>query len=242
MSAVPPVFGPTEVVGDDQADNLAVVQIALPLSREQLRAALAVGHAQMGGEPPLEEMTVLDVRREVEGYLGAASIIDLHREAAVVAERIAPEHAAELDSAIDRAYTRPPAPPRISQDPRYGDGTVTLNTDDHDEVTVPEPAWCVGHDDDTVGYLADTTHNGPVITAAAVTSQNGQTPIMEARITQAPHGEIHPEALPLLAFQLDIDATVTPEDGRNITRALRVAAARLDRALADLAHLRGEKR
>ncbi|WP_329471701.1 hypothetical protein OIE75_20360 [Streptomyces sp. NBC_01723] len=242
MSAVPPVFGPTEIVGDDQADNLAIVQIALPLSREQLRTALAIGHAQMGGEPPLADMDVLDVRREIEGYLGAASVIDLHREASVVAERITPEHAAELDAAIDRAYTRRPAAPRTPQDPRYSQGSVTLQTLDQGEVTVPEPAWCVGHDDELVGYLADLTHNGPSTTAGAVTARYGRIPVLEANITHAPHADKQREQAPLLSIRVDVDANVAPEDARHIAQALRVAAVRLDRAITGLDHLRGEQR
>ncbi|MEU7399717.1 hypothetical protein [Streptomyces sp. NPDC044948] len=241
MSAMPPVFGPTEIVGDDQADNLAVVQIALPLSREQLRAALAIGHAQMGGEPPLADMTAVDVRREVEGYLGAASIIDLHREAAVVDERITPEHAAELDAAIDRAYTRPAPAPRIPQSPQYGQGTVTLQTLDQGDVTTAEPVWCRGHDDEIVGLLGDITHYGAAVTADAVTTRDGRTCIMAAQITQAPHGR-HPEKLPLMSIRVDVDTLATTEDARNISQALRVAAIRLDRATADLARQRGEQR
>jgi hypothetical protein len=127
------------------------------------------------------------------------------------------------------------------QSPRYRDRTVVLQTIDHGEVTVPEPAWCIGHDDDLVEYLADITHDGPVITADATTTRYGRERIMEARISQAPHGEIRPEPLPLLHVHLDVDATVATEDGRNLTRALRAAAARNDRALDELAHLRGER-
>jgi hypothetical protein len=127
------------------------------------------------------------------------------------------------------------------QAPRYRDRTVILDTIDHGEVTLPEPAWCIGHDDDPVGYLADITHNGPAITADATTAQHGRLHILEARITQAPHGSIRPEPLPLLTVHLDIDATVATEDGRNLTQALRTAAHRIDRALDGLAHLRGER-
>lgn len=128
------------------------------------------------------------------------------------------------------------------QSPRYRDRTVILQTLDHGEVTVPEPAWCIGHDDDLVGHLADITHNGPVITADVLTARYGRTQILEARISQAPHGELRPEPLPVLYFHLDIDATVATEDGRHLTRALRAAAARLDRALDELTHLRGGRR
>ncbi|MER6147978.1 DUF6907 domain-containing protein [Streptomyces hirsutus] len=128
------------------------------------------------------------------------------------------------------------------QDPRYRDGTVILQTLDRGEVVVPEPAWCRGHDDDLVGYLADVTHNGPVIRADAVTARYGPLQVLEARITQAPHGEIRPEPLPLLAIHVDVEVTVAVEDGRNLTQALRAAAARIDRALDEVARLRGDRR
>ncbi|PWJ02410.1 hypothetical protein DKG34_38705 [Streptomyces sp. NWU49] len=245
MTTMPPTFGPTEIHGDDEHIPHAIVQVAIALPREQLRAALAVGHAQMSGEPPLEDMTVLDVRREIEGYLAAGAVFELYREADALNERLAPEHTAALDAAIDRAYTLPapgaPAPVR-KQDPRYRDGTVILQTLDQGEVTVPEPAWCRGHDDDLVGYLADVTHNGPTTTARTVTARHGHMQVMEARITQAPHAKEQPEPLPLLAIHVDIDATVATEDGRHLAQALRVAARRIDRTLGDLARLRGEKR
>lgn len=131
---------------------------------------------------------------------------------------------------------------RRKQSPRYRDRSVILDTVDRGEVTVPEPAWCIGHDNERVGHFTDITHNGPFITADAVTAQYGHAQIMEARITQAPHGTIRPEPLPLLYVHIHVDATVAIEDGRNVTRALRAAAARIDRALDGLAHLRGERR
>ncbi|MYU22712.1 hypothetical protein [Streptomyces sp. SID8352] len=128
------------------------------------------------------------------------------------------------------------------QDPQYRHGTVTLRTIDHGQVTVPEPAWCTGHDNDPVNALADLTHNGAATTASAVTARYGQVDIMDARITQTPHGRTLPEPRPLLVVHVDVDATVAPEDARHLAQALRVAAVRLDRLIADLAHLRGEHR
>jgi len=41
-------------------------------------------------------------------------------------------------------------------------GTVTLATVDHGDVTVPEPAWCAGHDDHQPdSYRVDLDHKGP---------------------------------------------------------------------------------
>ncbi|WP_432132733.1 DUF6907 domain-containing protein [Streptomyces tendae] len=242
MSATPPVFGPTDTIpADENATPLAVAAIAITVTREQLRTALAAGHAEMAGQPPLDDISVLDVRREIEGHLAAGAIVSVDDETPTVTERLTPEYTAQLDAAIDRAYTRPPAFPRIPQDPQYGHGTVTLKTLDQGDVTTAEPAWCRGHDDEIVGRLADITHYGAAVTADAVTTRDGRTCIMAAQITQAPHGR-HPEKLPLMSIRVDVDTLATTEDARNISQALRIAAIRLDRATADLAHLRGEQR
>ncbi|MFJ2719015.1 DUF6907 domain-containing protein [Streptomyces sp. NPDC088353] len=241
MNAQPPAFGPTEIIGDDERTPHAIVMLAVALPREQLRAALAIGHGQMAGEPPLEDMSAEDVRREVEGYLGACAVVELDRETEAISERLAPEHAAVLDAAVDRAYTRPAPAPRQPQDPRYGDGTVALKTIDHGEVVLPEPAWCKGHDDDRIGYLADVTHNGRPVRADVSTERYGLAEVMEAHITQAPHGVIRPEPQPLLSVLIDVDMTVAPDDGRKLAQALRLASLRLDRALNEVARLRGER-
>ncbi|MFF4823156.1 DUF6907 domain-containing protein [Streptomyces sp. NPDC001312] len=134
--------------------------------------------------------------------------------------------------------TQPPA----MQDPRYGQGTVTLQTLDHGEVVLPEPAWCCGHDDDQVGYLADVTHNGRPVRADVSTERYGLAEVMEAFITQAPHAVLQPELQPLLAVRIDVDMTVAPADGRKLAQALRVASLRIERALNEVARLRGERR
>lgn len=128
------------------------------------------------------------------------------------------------------------------QQPRYGAGVVTLQTIDQGEITVSEPAWCVGHDDEPVGYRADITHNGRPITADALTAAHGQIEVARGYISHAPHGVLQPEPHPVLYIVLDLQASFGPEDGRHVTRALRVAATRFDRAIAELAHLRGERR
>lgn len=244
MSAKPPVFGPTDTIpADENATPLAVAALAITVTREQLRTALAAGHAEMAGQPPLDDIDVLDIRREIEGHLAAGAIVAVDDETPNVNSRLTPEYAAELDAAIDRAYTRPPTPPRIPQDPRYSQGTVTLQTLDQGEVTVPEPAWCVGHDNEIVGHLADLTHNGPAATAGAVTARYGRIPVLDAvHITHAPHAVQQREPGPLLSIRLEVDVNVVPEDARHITQALRISLLRIERAIADLAHLRGEQR
>jgi hypothetical protein len=59
--------------------------------------------------------------------------------------------------------------------------TVTLPTSDHGDVTLPEPAWCVGHADHQPGYRADILHLG----SKRWLGYNGQ-PIGSARIFQGP--------------------------------------------------------
>lgn len=235
--STPPAFGPTDPIPcDDDWDAFATVNISLVVSREQLRAALAIGRAEEAGQPPLPELDILDVRREVEGYLAAAAIIGTEQEAATA--RISPELLADLDSAIERAYTRrDPAPPP-PQNPRYGDGTVTLDTVDRGEVTVDEPAWCTGHDGETVGHFTDITHNGPEITAPVVTAKYGPSQILTMRVSHAPHLVERPEPFPLLAVELDGHGDLDPADGHSLARALRLAANRVDRAAVQLDRIR----
>jgi hypothetical protein len=125
-----------------------------------------------------------------------------------------------------------------TQQPRYGDGTVTLATLDRGEVTVDEPAWCTGHDGEAVGYFADVTHNGPDIVAPIVTAKYGPSHIMTMHISHAPHLVERPEPFPILAVELDGRGDLDPADARNLARALRLAATRVDRATDDLERIR----
>jgi hypothetical protein len=46
----------------------------------------------------------------------------------------------------------------VNAEPR----TVTLPTEDHGDVTLPEPSWCAGHADHRPdSYRVDLTHKGP---------------------------------------------------------------------------------
>jgi hypothetical protein len=72
-----------------------------------------------------------------------------------------------LDEPGDHAG--PDEPPAVPQDgagaPEPGTGvTVTLVTVDHGPVTLPEPAWCDGHDGHQPdAYRVDLTHSSPVV-------------------------------------------------------------------------------
>jgi hypothetical protein len=185
-------------------------------------------------------MDAATIRREIEGYFATAAIHGSAPHIATVNAALGARLVADLDTALDRAYRTEPRPvPAVRpQDPRYRDGTVTRDTIDHGEVTVDEPAWCIGHDDDTIGYFADITHNGPPITAPIVTARYGPSKIMTARISHAPHAVEQPEPYPVLGVELDAHGDLGPADGRNLIRALHLAAARVERAVAELDAMR----
>ncbi|MFG2948186.1 DUF6907 domain-containing protein [Streptomyces adustus] len=59
--------------------------------------------------------------------------------------------------------------------------TVTLPTADHGDVTIPEPAWCIGHVSTPGDLRVDIIHSGPDV----VLSFHGRD-ITEACLTQSP--------------------------------------------------------
>ncbi|QUI32456.1 hypothetical protein H9W91_17495 [Streptomyces alfalfae] len=224
-----PVYGPTTVFPADQdTRGDVIVRVAFTLSRTQLATALSVACATTGHDAA--HMAVDEIRTEIEGYLAATGVVQADEDA-----RQAPEQA--LTAAIARAYPPPPAPAAL-QSPLYRDGTVVLQTLDHGDVTVIEPHWCTGHDDDTVGRLADITHDGPHVRAGASTSRHGYVDIMDACISHAPFGD-QPEPDPVLSLRVDVEMDATPEDARKVAQGLRVASLRLDRTADEVERLRG---
>lgn len=106
-----PVFGPTVTVPcDDDAMPFVRVRVELVVSREQLRVALAISHAELAGEPALPDLGVDDVRREVEGHLAGVAALGLDDDLRNVNDRLGEQLAGELDAAIRRAYSTPAAP------------------------------------------------------------------------------------------------------------------------------------
>lgn len=166
MTSTLPTFGPTgPPVADDDVDGMAVVRLAVILSPAHLRTALAASYAEMGESRSLANLDISEIRREVEGYLGANALMNLYREtAAADAQPLSPDRAqwlAALDEAITRSYAVPATAARPTQPPQYGKGTVTLHAEDYGDVTVPEPAWCVGHESTPGDLRADILHQGP---------------------------------------------------------------------------------
>lgn len=67
----------------------------------------------------------------------------------------------------------------MSTEPR----TVTLDTEDHGPVTLPEPSWCRGHADHAPGaYRADLTHYG---TETVLTHEG--TEVFRVMLSESPY-------------------------------------------------------
>ncbi|MGW1399304.1 DUF6907 domain-containing protein [Streptomyces sp. NPDC002405] len=113
------------------------------------------------------------------------------------------------------------------QDPRYGEGTVTLQTLDHGEVTIPEPAWCRGHDGELVGSLSDVSHEGPELVASVDTRAGGEVVLLRANLTHAPYLEIEPEPQPVVYVEALEGSTVDAEELRMVAARLAVYAGSL---------------
>lgn len=190
-----PMFGPTDLFDDEGITPDVIVRVDYALSREQLHAALMVGFTEIAEGRSPEDMSVVEVRTEVEGYLAAQGIVsvdnqiadDEHRDFTAEQQRIMQL----LAEAIERAYPSRREPDRV-QRPVYGDGTVTVETQDHGEIVIDEPAWCLGHDDEPIGYRADITHKGPWEAA-----EFAGVEFLPAGISWAPFSELHPEPYPV---------------------------------------------
>lgn len=238
-----PVFGPTEVFREEDVEADAVVRVALALSREQLLTALSIGFTEMTPDRAAESLTVEETRREVEGWLHAAAVIELDRyvrQGQLTAYPVEAQPVMDaLAAALDRAYP-PRRPEPVRRAPRYGDGTVTLDTVDRGEVTVPEPAWCIGHAWQPHPYRADITHNSITVKAAATTDRHGRIPLLQAYISHAPHLADQSEPHPVVSVQLECIEDFAAGDIPQLIEGLRSAERVLANVAAEAIRLRGE--
>ncbi|MGW0647872.1 DUF6907 domain-containing protein [Streptomyces umbrinus] len=238
-------YGPTEIFDDEGITADAVVRVAYALSRQQLLTALSIGYTEMGPDREPGDLTVQEVRTEVEGWLAAQGIIEIDRY--VIQGQLTaypPERQAVIDAlaaALDRAYP-PDRPEPVRQPPRYGKGTVTLETLDHGVITLPDPAWCAGHGWQPNPYLADVTHNSVKVKAGVETDGHGWVDILEARVSHAPYLVKQPEPHPIVAVQLDVVEDFAAEDIPKLVRGLQVAIVRLQRLAGEALHTRGGAR
>lgn len=224
-----PVFGPSEVFSDEETQPAAIVRVAYALSREQLLTALSIGFTEIAPDRDAENLTVDEVRREVEGWLASESLIELDRYVTQGQLTAYPPEAQRvmdaLAAAVDRAYLPPPVPAAV-QAPRYEGGRVWLQTLDHGEILVSEPRWCLGHDGQPVGYRADITHNGRTV-AAEFEGDDGPVEFLRARISWAPFGELQREPHPVVDVE-DI-GTVSAGQLRELAAETALHAGRLYR-------------
>lgn len=239
-----PVYGPTDPHGDEEHEPDVIVRVDYLMSREQLSTVLGMAWAEIAGDREPESLTVAEVRHEVEAWLSVQAFFEIDNQMERDQQRTFPLHQQRilqvLADTVQQAYPpRRESAPHRAQDPRYSEGTVTLLTSDRGEVTIEEPAWCIGHGGDMVGTLDEIAHNGAEITVPFVTARNAPSTIMTAQLSHAPYLTLAPEPFPVLYVELDEHCDLDVPDGRNLSRALRLAAVRLDRALDDLARLRG---
>lgn len=100
--------------------------------------------------------------------------------------------------------------------------TVTLPTADHGDITLPEPAWCVGHESVPGDLRAEIFHQGPDV----VLRFRGQF-VSDAGLVQSPYAA---DPTPSISVSM-LGRTLDP-------RGVYELAAELDRhadALRDLA-------
>ncbi|MFB7289001.1 DUF6907 domain-containing protein [Actinacidiphila glaucinigra] len=83
--------------------------------------------------------------------------------------------------------------------------TVTLPTHDAGDVTLPEPAWCNGHEAAVPQYRADLTHYGPEQTLAF-----REQPVLTVLLAQAPCSETVPHVTGLYVELHQVMVTLDP--------------------------------
>ncbi|MEV7125854.1 hypothetical protein [Streptomyces sp. NPDC093260] len=97
--------------------------------------------------------------------------------------------------------------------------TVTVTTIDHGDVTVYEPAWCLGVHP-TEGYRADIEHRGQPIRLKADTACHGEVEVLDVFLYQRPFAEQSSTA-PVAVVALDewheFDAAQLAEFGAALT-------------------------
>lgn len=107
-----PVFGPSEVFGgvDDLQPAVAVVRMAMALTREQLATALGIAFAEMA-ERPAEALTDEQVRNEIELHLAAQAFHSVDSQMERDANRRWDDETRRvldvLAAKVDQAYAAP---------------------------------------------------------------------------------------------------------------------------------------
>lgn len=71
------------------------------------------------------------------------------------------------------------------------DGMVTVPTGDYGAVTLPEPAWCLGHSG-SEAYRADIEHQGPETATMLPTLCHDAVPVLGVSLVQRPFSPTEP--------------------------------------------------
>ncbi|MDJ0461576.1 hypothetical protein [Streptomyces sp. H27-C3] len=100
--------------------------------------------------------------------------------------------------------------------------TVTVPTLDHGPITIPEPAWCLGHEGHQPEYRVDITHTG----SEHSFTFNGH-PLLVTMLTQAPCATIGTRDTGLHVEQTGYARTLDPTALGQLAAALVEHAATL---------------
>jgi hypothetical protein len=236
-----PLYGPTDPFGDEEHTPEVIVRVDFLMSREQIATALGIAWAEGFTTNPVEEVSVLQVRHEVEAWLSVQAFHELDVQMERDRGRTFPPEQQRvlrlLEEAVDRAYPAPTVPNgKVAvQAPRYGNGTVTLTTLDHGEITIPEPDWCTGHDGEQIVQRVDVTHVGRTV-AAELELDGGTVEFLPARISWGPFAELQPEPYPLA--DVDDFPGMDPAQLRELAAEVALHAGRLYRLSNQLDRLR----
>jgi hypothetical protein len=217
-----PVYGPTEPFGLDEPQPFIEVHVAYLLTRQQLLTALEAGYTEIAAERTTDSLTNAEIRTEVEHTLAASGVIDLDRLMQRADGGEGSGWRAGLEACIDRAYPAPAAPPAAL--PSGTEGTVTLATADHGDVTLPEPSWCRGHGDHSpTVHRCDLTHYG---TETLLTHQGAE--LFRVMVTESPFAT-RPEHRGVVAYveQASYTGDFTPASLYDLAATLDGHADRL---------------
>lgn len=115
---------------------------------------------------------------------------------------------------------------------------VTVRLVDGGEVTVPEPAWCVGHGE-AAASLVDLVHDGPEI-GLEVRTRRGEVRVLQAAIAAYPHASDPARRGPVGTVLLgDQWYEMGPADLTGLAEGLTGYASRLRAMAGELRQLTG---
>lgn len=100
--------------------------------------------------------------------------------------------------------------------------TVTVPTLDHGPVTIPEPAWCIGHEGLHPEYRVDLDHRGPTLEL-----DFGDHGLWNALLVQAPFVTLSSRETGIHVEQLGYAKTLDPAGLDALADALVEHAAQL---------------